>query len=349
MTGSSDNPNPNSQPDDLGGQRPAPLPAPPVQQGPSASAIAALALGTMAIIPLVGIAFGLAAFVCYNIASRQQGYRNGIAKVGFMSAIVFILVQIFIFALVPPMFNRHRGLSKRPICQSSLNGIGKAVQIYYADSNDHFPAIWATGTDVNFNVPCMTGTSPYALGSPSAINPLDNLSLLVYKGNLVWKMFLCPSTRTKEMDRSAPASKYGFGGPTGTSYCDYGLQIPYPYALGQANAAKIDGNADEGLAILADRPPEEQNGAITTAICDAQFSPNHGGEGESVLYADGRLKWSEDRASDGQGYFNAAGWGGNNIYLYDMDAEGRVRAGVSVALPQAADSKYDSVIFWRRN
>ena len=272
---------------------------------------------------------------------RSKGFT--LVELLVVVAIIALLVSILL-----PTLNRARELAKRAICQSQLNGVGKAIMIYYADSKDTFPCI-ATNTNgtLTFDATCSTfSPGPYAPVTTLAINPVDNLSVLVYKGNLTWKMFLCPSTGSKERVRD-DTSRYGFGGVAGTSYCDYGLHIPYMTmsTTGNINKAWLSANADGGLAIMADRPPDP----IMTSTNN--FSPNHNKEGESVLYAGGNVKWSEDTIIGGSTtYYNRAGWGNNNIYLRDLTAaDGPMLTGAAPTATLITDSIYDSVIYWRSN
>lgn len=319
---------------------------------------AASVLGFCAFIPLLGIASGLLALVlsCIVIA-RGRGGMPG-AKVGALAAGIGIIAH----GVVLLGLTRTPHPAYREICPSNLNGIGKAIMIYYADSRDAFPALplSAAGYDPDKGI-SFKGAPQLSdsIGSLAGGFPQDDLSLLVYKGYFTWKMFLCPSTGNMDKDRIAPGSKYGFGGPAGSSYIDYGLQVPYRYIKTPSgvveNKAWLSANAAPDLAIMADRPPAvlKSDGycdeSATSALCNREFSPNHGGKGESVLYAGGNVKWSEDTSGSGSGaYKNAGGWGLNNIYQFDMSAGDALdRAGA--AFPKATVSIYDSIIYWRRN
>ena len=93
---------------------------------------------------------------------------------------------------------------------------------------------------------------------------------------------------------------------------------------------------------MADRP------ASDPAKFAAEFSPNHGDEGENVLFFDGSVQWSNDRVKGQAGYKNSGGWGGSCIYQFDMDAADKVDR-AHAGPPKATVSRYDSVIYWRGN
>jgi len=266
---------------------------------------------------------------------RSKGFT--LVELLVVVAIIALLVSILV-----PTLTRARELAKRALCQANLNGIGKALQLYYAENKDAFPMIKAAAND--------SGTG-LALGNPDvdddAYNltgtyPQDNLALLVYKGMLGWDMFLCPSTTNKIKDRSGTGDDYGFGGDAGESFCDYGMQIPQHYVSGTEHMAYLYPSAAAALVMMADRPPD------TDAKRVSEFSPNHGDEGDCILHFGGNVRWADDQRTTNPAYKNACGWGKNNIYTKDMTAQDAVQAGQPTA-PGATVSKYDSVLYWKSN
>jgi len=253
-------------------------------------------------------------------------------------AIIALLVSILV-----PTLTRARELAKRALCQANLNGMGKALELYYAESKGAFPMIKSaandSGTGLAFNGNPDIDDDVYNLAGTF---PQDNLSLLVYKGLLGWDMFLCPSSTNKIKDRSSTGDDFGFGGDAGESYCDYGLQIPQHYVSGGTeHKAYLYPSAHGALVIVADRPPDP--GKLVT-----EFSPNHGDEGDCILHFGGNVKWADDERTTNPAYKNACGWGKNNIFTKDMTAQDAVQAGDPTA-PTATVSKYDSVLYWDDN
>jgi len=256
--------------------------------------------------------------------------------------LVVVAIIALLVSIVVPTLRRAREITRPFLCQANLNGIGKALQLYYAANEDAFPMIRSDGDDPARGLPLShpdVDDDVYAL---AGTYPQDNLSLLVHAGMLGWGMFLCPVTSSMVKDRSGTGDDYGFGGDQGTTYCDYGMQIPQHYVSGGAeHMAYLHPGASAGLVILADRPPD-------TGKLASEFSPNHGNEGECILHFGGNVRWADDQQTTHPPYKNACGWGKNNIYTKDMTYKDTVQAG-NTTMPDATVSKYDSVLYWTTN
>jgi hypothetical protein len=274
-------------------------------------------------------------------------------------AVIIILSVLMVVVLLPPLGSH--GLTKLTMCGTHIIAIGKALQLYYADNNDAFPAINPAGDDaktgLGFTDPPDTNQNVYKLSGAFA---QDDLSLLVYKGLVGWDVFLCPSTDTRLKDRSNPVDAYGFGAGTSPvnahkNFIDYGLHIPQRYtAPGREHQAWLNKDAEGTLVVMADRPPAPDKLA-------KEWSPNHPKDGAQVLTFGGSVKMMNSnngtvKGPDGTVYRNMLGYGPdtNNIYAKDMGPDltttqpGPVRLG-DLAPPGPTDSRFDSVIYWRPN
>jgi prepilin-type processing-associated H-X9-DG protein len=287
--------------------------------------------------------------------------------------IVDLLAMVLLSSLVIAMMFLTGSCSRRityksMLCGTHLAGLGKCLQLYYADYNDAFPAIHAAVSDAKTGLG-FTGTpdtkkNVYELDGTF---PQDSLSLMVYKDLISWDIFLCPSTETRLKDRSDPTDMYGFGAGTSPvnahrNFIDYGLHIPQRYtAPGIEHKAWINQNAESSLAILADRPP-------APAMLATQWGPNHPKDGANILFFDGTVKRmnADNGTAAGPGgtvYRNVLGGSPgnihpNNIYAKDMGPDigappdivtpGPVGPG-DITPPGPTDSRFDSVIYWRSN
>ncbi|HET6427147.1 MAG TPA: DUF4190 domain-containing protein [Phycisphaerae bacterium] len=112
----------------------APMPPPPPgPTGPFASqmpprgqgmAVAALVLGILSFIPLCGLVGIILAIVV--LATRRPG--KGMAIAGLI--LPFVIVPLFLVAILIPSVSRTQKPGRRSICGANLNSIGKHLIIY---------------------------------------------------------------------------------------------------------------------------------------------------------------------------------------------------------------------------
>jgi hypothetical protein len=86
--------------------------------------------------------------------------------------------------------------------------------------------------------------------------------------------------------------------------CDYAYHLGYrqPDGTGPPGPIPAGAGLHARIALLADRPAHDENGAIL-----AGNSPNHAGLGQNVLFSDGHVGWHHTRAlgpSDSDMYLN---------------------------------------------
>ncbi|MCD6378454.1 MAG: prepilin-type N-terminal cleavage/methylation domain-containing protein [Planctomycetes bacterium] len=238
-------------------------------------------------------------------------------RCGFTLVELLVVVSIIalLISILVPALGRARELARQVSCTANVSAIAKGWALY-ANDNRGAPPILPDivdqySADYRDDLRMGDECTAAALGTGAQ----QNLCLLVKIGVVPWEVFICPSTETPKADRGS-GRKYGLGelvGGTRVLYCDYGIQIPYkhddgPYPYG-TNLCPLTKNMDGGIAILADR-------AFNGYDRLYKWSRNHPEDGESVMYADGHVKFSRDFVitQSGAKVLNTGGWGRNNIY-----------------------------------
>jgi len=105
-------------------------------------AIAALICGILApftcITGILAIIFGIIALVKIG---KSAGILTGkgLAIAGIVIPAVWLLLFPMLMAILMPALAQTRAMAQRIVCESHLNGLGKALQIYATDYNGKYP------------------------------------------------------------------------------------------------------------------------------------------------------------------------------------------------------------------
>ena len=139
-------------------------PPPPVQlagAGKSrALSITALVLGICALVPVLGIALGLAAIIIGIVALATKRPGKGMAITGLvLGGVAPTMTTALLVAILLPALGRAMELARRSVCAANLSSIGKAVLIYQAEHEAMPP---------DMETLIRSGTSPKAFDCPSA-------------------------------------------------------------------------------------------------------------------------------------------------------------------------------------
>lgn len=205
-------------------------------------------------------------------------------------AIIALLVSILL-----PSLNRARELAKRTICGTQLKSIGNALATYNTEHQSYpFLVTGESGvkavddTTAGVSDPeDLTGDDPTV-----ALNPVEDLNLLVASGQVGFKMFRCPAVGNDVADRTDGQTEYGFK-VDGVQYIDYAYHWGRRYngATSDTNPAYLSDRLNSGLVIIGDAPGSDGDPAADD-FGDENFDNwNHGDSGVNVLTMGASASW----------------------------------------------------------
>ncbi len=248
--------------------------------------------------------------------------------------VVFVIAVSLWFGLTRGRFSPHE-LSPRLVCASNLKGIGTSCKIYANESDGSWPIpAFDEGYIGNIDYRVQVGGGAGSVRSPSRSQPSQSrtggatqlsvtraLWTFVRSGDVTVKQFICLASGDTEDGTEYLDHYYDF-----TSYrnLSYGYQVPF----GPAATRPRDG-LDNRMVLAADKGPYVDGSvsspppglkpiaplgpgyATTPPGAWAQYnSPNHPGEGQNVLYADGHVEFRR---------VPTVGVDGDNIYTVALD------------------------------
>jgi prepilin-type N-terminal cleavage/methylation domain-containing protein len=240
--------------------------------------------------------------------------------------LVVVAIIALLIAILIPSLGRAKELANRSACGASLTGILKGLNLYSAENSDSFPLVLPP-TSVKMNAPTVptstTGTgnaqqtlnSYYNSAAAQQGDPMANLWLLVLKGNVGPKQFICKSdpaapTPSDQTDNSGNFYD-NFGVVSGVKNTSIG-NVSYSFSYMWTNTTGAGGwwrsTVDSSLPIGSDIAPFQGSGtparALTTTLATAQTnsnfpktvnSNNHtGGEGQNVAFADTHVEFTKN-------------------------------------------------------
>jgi len=204
--------------------------------------------------------------------------------------LVVIAIIALLVTILMPALNRARELAKRSVCAANLNAIGKGIALYQAEYKDSFPVI--DDVDATNDSGIAGGKDEdnfYDLMDDTNKCILENLNVLVYKGNVGYAAFICPSSDNEPEARGGTNNKeYGFylypGDDTNNSAA---WNIDYGYHRGEHANASWE-NLPGGAVLMADRNVEG------TTVTDQWW---HGTDGVNILTSSFSCDWVPPAAS----------------------------------------------------
>jgi prepilin-type processing-associated H-X9-DG protein len=280
--------------------------------------------------------------------------------------IVSIVLVLMLGTFTIAQINNADEIANRVRCASNLRQIGQAILLY---SNENRGAYPRTTWDVNNAKP--TWGTPYegdaklgpveqaksdpfdakksgALPKPNDVTAA--LFLLLRTQDITSEVFICPSTGMEKWDygggKNTPLNWSNWQGNKGLAdHLSYSYQNAYPTKDAIGKGFKLNNAISAEFAIVSDMNPGIDT-LIKVPLAAGEDavrignSPNHGGDGQNVLYGDGHVEFQ------GSPYVGVAR---DNIYTYGdsgPDHKGAAGDGIvgasvgpndSVLLPTARD------------
>lgn len=245
---------------------------------------------------------------------RRQTRSSGLGRI---DALIAVAACVFLVALAAPLFSQSQRRVERLLCRSNLAKIGRAMHAYAYDYERALPRAGGPATQWGHTSNWMAPDRYMAFnlsrrdGTGGAASVSASLYLLVKYMTLPPHVFVC---RADEGTTELQLSELPFAVPTTFRLTDawdfgpraeawkhssYAYHVPYdPCAL------TLD--RDARFAVAADRNPWIQSPAAepgnygdfqpdippwtgSPAMAQAGNSITHGGNGQNVLFLDGRV------------------------------------------------------------
>ena len=256
-----------------------------------------------------------------------ETYRRSSTRKVLLIVGAVVLGAIAVIGVLASVTTAARGQVNRAMCKSNLKNIGAGLKIYAVSNNGVFPSLYSTasteaamkeawGTDLDeadgYLLPGdQERDVPGNAGRQLAdVVPMQSnvhcLWMLVRDGSCNSAVFNCPSDheKTKDSETDSPKDWWNFQCLTDCSYS-------YQNQLGRNTSDNVDTEA----AIAADKSPRRADVAdkfppgVGRDKGDEWYkwnSPNHGYDGQNVLFGDGHVEFLDTPY---------CGKTGNNIWI----------------------------------
>jgi type II secretory pathway pseudopilin PulG len=237
--------------------------------------------------------------------------------------LVVVIIVLLLLSIFVPFIRKSRETEHRGRCQANMWALGLALSKYSAANGGSFPRVVYDSQNVPSGYFAYSGpvaASPFAGdGRVSANDVTASLWLLVRGGYAKTESFVCPSSGDYAdtlTDGAGTATD-----ATNRSNFRSARNLSYSYAspFSSAPGYKWDANLlPKDMVILADMNPGKYGGYDVTApafndrplyLAKAN-SRNHGGAGQSVLYADNHVEFRQSPYC-GYGYYKTGNVGDN--------------------------------------
>ncbi len=234
---------------------------------------------------------------------RQRLRGLSLIEVAVVVVILGVILAILLVVLPGP-----RELSRRLVCSANVKGIGTSAKIYANDHRGRWDLAFdetaigrikytgliggGRGTPVS---PSRTQPSRGGRGEARELSPTRAFWQLVRSGSATVKQFICPTSSDVPDGTDNIGAYYDFAGYENISY---GFQVPF----GPRATIATEGT-DNRMPLAADKGPYV-DANIATPPPDLGIdalpgkwrlfnSPNHSGEGQNVLFADGHVSFQK--------------------------------------------------------
>lgn len=253
-----------------------------------------------------------------------------------------LLALLFAYAL-PAVSGRSRETANRIKCASNLRQIGYGIQLYVNENNQQYPRTYfdAAATPVPTEYTAWQVAKSFAPNGPGPNDVSAALFLVLKTQDLTPKEFVCPTGQSRPWDYGGQDKTMVSNFP-GREFLGYGYTNPYPGQHARNKGFKLNTALSSDFAVAADMSP---GGPLLTTISPAApreqmkkvNSPNHGGDGQNLLYADGHVDWATTPFA---GVPRGPTMVRDNVYAAEADAQ----AGIVAAVRASPTDRDDSVI-----
>lgn len=236
--------------------------------------------------------------------------RIALTRIDVIVIVVIFALLLTIATVILPTGPFSRELSPRSVCAANLKGMGTGFYAYANENSDQWPVCvptWAIDEGklrVTY-APGFIGSNrdvpdellaTRATGGELKTSVTRNLWSLVRLQISTQKAFICPVGEDVPNNDESPQNYWDF---SKYSEVSYGYQIPFG-KLGRPTSS-----LDPQMPVAADKGPYSgalEAGKTNPGIASLDLSskdkawkpwnsPNHHGEGQNVLFADGHVDW----------------------------------------------------------
>ena len=229
-----------------------------------------------------------------------------------MDLLIISAVLLFAGGFVVLLAEKVDTTRNRVRCASNLRQIGQAILLYGNENRGAYPRATYDPAKADHPVaytnpkPQLTDDEKTNNVRPTfcAAGPAPNditaaVFLLILNEEIGPDVFTCPTARaiaaTQPSDVADPKTDCNFSEP---GQLDYSFVNVYPGEAAVDAGYKIDTMAPGEFAVAADINPGVDELLTTTRNADAEAmkkinSPNHEGDGQNVLYADGHVEFQQ--------------------------------------------------------
>jgi len=227
------------------------------------------------------------------IATTSRSFWRNVVEVGAIAAVVLVVAGVSF-----PSLSRMR---QKAVCKAHLMRIGRAIARYANDHDGALPSV------------VMTAGSPWwNVGDQGAKNQSNtrHVWLLVKKGYLDGKYFVCPGRKDAKAVNYTPAQLAGYNDFPSRQHINYS----FTFISGKTRKVQKERRSvlmadlnpvfekvfDEGRCVSL--PDKTTRKFLENQLLNI-MSVNHGGRGQNILFNDGSCEFKKTRKIFGDDIF----------------------------------------------